>query len=350
MAVEFQNLTDVVGHGFDDIIDVRSPAEFAEDRIPGALSLPVLSDEERARVGTIYVQDCPFNARKIGAALVARNAARHIETVLADRDGGWRPLIYCWRGGQRSGSFASILAQIGWRAETVQGGYQQFRRLVVKALYEGPVSPRLVVLDGYTGSAKTDVLSCLAGMGVAVIDLEGLARHRGSVLGAMPGGQPSQKAFETGIAMALAGVPEGAPVVVEAESSKVGDRIVPPAVWKAMRAAPRIVIEAPVAARAEYLARAYSDVTADGDAFGARLEKLIPYHGHEAVGRWRAMLGEGAHAALAAELIETHYDARYAKSRARAERKVLETIEAPVLDKAAVQRIAADVAAVVRRL
>lgn len=228
MALDFHSLADIAAHGFDDVIDVRSPSEFAEDHLPGALSLPVLSDEERATVGTIYVQECAFKARKIGAALVARNAAYHIETALADRDGGWRPLVYCWRGGQRSGSFASILSQIGWRAQTVAGGYQHFRRLVVRALYEGPVDARIVVLDGFTGSAKTDVLGCLGASGVRVIDLEGLARHRGSVLGAMPGGQPSQKAFETGIAMALAHARPGEPVVVEAESSKVGDRIVPP--------------------------------------------------------------------------------------------------------------------------
>ena len=130
MAFELTSLGDP-GAGFDTIIDVRSPAEFAEDHVPGAINLPVLSDEERARVGTIYVQDSPLKVRKIGAALVARNAAIHIEGPLADMDGGWQPLVYCWRGGQRSGSFASILSQIGWRAEVVASAELEDASVVV---------------------------------------------------------------------------------------------------------------------------------------------------------------------------------------------------------------------------
>ena len=143
MAITLTRLTDLAAHGFDDIIDVRAPAEFAEDHLPGAISLPVLDDDERARVGTIYKQVSPFTARKLGAALVARNAARHLEEVLADRPGGWRPLVYCWRGGQRSGSFALILGQVGWRVETIAGGYKAWRGLVVQALCDAPPPPRV---------------------------------------------------------------------------------------------------------------------------------------------------------------------------------------------------------------
>ncbi|MFZ1662256.1 MAG: rhodanese-like domain-containing protein, partial [Paracoccaceae bacterium] len=141
--------------GFDAIIDVRSPAEFAEDHIPGAINLPVLDNDERARVGTIYKQQSPFLARKIGGALVAKNAARHLEGPLADLTGGWRPLIYCWRGGQRSGSFATILSQVGWRVELLQGGYKTWRALVVTQLADLPVASPVTVLDGNTGTAKT---------------------------------------------------------------------------------------------------------------------------------------------------------------------------------------------------
>jgi tRNA 2-selenouridine synthase len=176
--------------GFDDIIDVRAPLEFAEDHIPGAISLPVLDDAERAEVGTIYKQVSPFTARKVGAALVAKNASVHLQGPLAEKSGAWKPLVYCWRGGQRSGSFASILGQIGWRVDTIAGGYKAWRALVVKALYETPVASPVVVLDGNTGSAKTEVLLRLGAMGMQVIDLEGLARHRGSLFGHMPGGQP----------------------------------------------------------------------------------------------------------------------------------------------------------------
>ena len=165
MALKFPDLTQLYAHGYDTVIDVRSPAEFAEDHLPGAINLPVLNNEERARVGTIYVQDSPFLARKLGAALVFRSAANHIEHHLSHHDGAWRPLVYCWRGGQRSGSFTWMLQQIGWRAEVVDGGYRTYRRLVNAYLYDDPLPHRLIALDGYTGTAKTDLLA-----GVSVVE------------------------------------------------------------------------------------------------------------------------------------------------------------------------------------
>jgi tRNA 2-selenouridine synthase len=318
MAVVLNSLADVLALDFDDIIDVRAPAEWAEDHVPGAISLPVLDDEERARVGTIYKQVSPFSARKIGAALVAKNAARHLEGPLAEKPGGWRPLVYCWRGGQRSGSFASILSQIGWRVEVVQGGYKTWRRLVVDALYNAPFPFRLVVLDGNTGSAKTEVLNLLPARGVQVVDLEGLANHRGSLFGSM-GEQPSQKAFEGRLALALARLDPSRPVVVEAESAKVGECRLPPKLWRAMVAAPRVAIEAPRAARAGYLLRAYADLVADVARLDAVVASLALAHAREVIAAWRALVAEGRFAELAEGLMETHYDPRYGKHRARME-------------------------------
>ena len=277
----------------------------------------MLSDEERARVGTIYVQEDRFKARRIGAALVARNAAAHIEERLADRGGGWRPLVYCWRGGQRSGSFASILDQIGWRVGVLDGGYRTWRRLVSGLLYDEALPHRLVVLDGNTGTAKTDILKAVARLGGQVLDLEGLAGHRGSALGAVAGGQPSQKAFETRLASRLAALDPDRPVLVEAESSKIGERMVPPVLWKAMRGAPRIAVAADPAVRAAYLTRAYADLTADPAELCARLRSLIPLQGRARVEAWCAMAEEGRHEALAAALIAEHYDPRYAKGAMR---------------------------------
>ena len=311
---------------FDEVIDVRSPSEFAEDHLPGAISLPVLSDEERARVGTIYVREDRFRARRIGAALVARNAAAHIEGRLADRGGGWRPLVYCWRGGQRSGAFASILAQIGWRVGQLDGGYRAWRRLVSGALYEGALAHRLVVLDGNTGTAKTDILHAVARLGGQVVDLEGLAGHRGSALGAVAGGQPSQKAFETALASALAALDPGRPTLVEAESSRIGERMVPPALWKAMRAAPRLAVAAEPGVRAAYLTRAYADLVADLGELRSRLETLIPLQGRARVAGWCAMAEAGEHEALAAALIAEHYDPRYAKGAMRRDAQASRTV------------------------
>ena len=330
MSFELTSLANLAPD-FDEVIDVRSPSEFAEDHIPGAINLPVLSDAERARVGTIYVQDDSFLARKIGAALVARNAAAHLEGPLADRGGGWRPLVYCWRGGQRSGSFASILAQIGWRADTLAGGYQSYRRMVAKALYENDFPSTVVLLDGNTGTAKTELLHLLAARGVQTIDLEGMANHRGSALGGQ-GNQPSQKGFETRLAREVARLDPARPVVIEAESSRVGRLNVPARVFEAMKSAPRLQIAAPVEARAAYLTRAYCDLTSDVGALGERLDRLVRLQGREKVTRWKSMALDGQFQVLAEELIRDHYDPRYQKVRASRGSADTTTVETPGLD------------------
>ena len=334
MAQKLTSLAALAALPFDEIIDVRAPSEYAEDHIPGAINLPVLSDAERARVGTIYVQQDRFLARKVGAALVARNAAGHLEGPLSDRGGGWRPLVYCWRGGQRSGSFASILAQIGWRVELIAGGYKSYRRLVVQALYDRPLPHRLILLDGGTGTAKTRFLARLESMGAQVIDLERMAGHRGSLLGGMAGGQPSQKSFESRLAMTLARCAPAQPVFVEAESNKIGRLILPPMLWQAMNAAAHIMIAAPLAARARYLTRAYGDLLADTELLCARLAQLRAYHGAEQVEAWQQMAQAGSYESLAAELVARHYDPRYRKAQARHGRAPLAAIELPGLEDA----------------
>jgi tRNA 2-selenouridine synthase len=326
MKTSFSSLTDILDHGFDTVIDVRSPAEFAEDHVPGAINLPALSNDERARVGTIYVQEAPFKARKIGAALVARNVAEHLDGPLKDIAGSWRPLVYCWRGGQRSGSFASILSQIGWRAEVIDGGYQSYRNLVHYVLYKDAVTHRLILLDGNTGTAKTDILHRLQGLGVQVLDLEGLANHRGSLLGSMAGGQPAQKGFETALACALARMDPTRPIIVEAESSKVGERVVPPTLWAAMKAAARIEIDAPLDARARYLADAYEDISADTAGLTAKLEILRRHRGGLVDG-WLALLQAGALKALARALMDEHYDPTYRSGRTRHGADVLQRFD-----------------------
>ena len=350
MALTLTSLTDPALSQFDAIIDVRSPSEFAEDHVPGAISLPVLDDEERARVGTIYKQQSPFLARKVGAALVARNAARHLEGPLAGMGGGWRPLVYCWRGGQRSGSFATILAGVGWRTETLAGGYKAWRSLVVEEVQARPVASPVVVLDGNTGTAKTEILGLLAAAGHQVIDLEGLARHRGSLFGAMPGGQPSQKAFEGALALRLAALDPARPVVLEAESAVVGDLGVPKQIWAAMRAAPRVVVEAPPGARAAYLARAYRDVTADAGRLAGVIGQLRPFHAREVIDGWLGQAAAGEFVALAHDLMERHYDPRYGKHRARMAPGRVEAVPAEDLSEAALPGLAERVAAAVARV
>ncbi len=332
MSTRFETLSAFLDHGFDDVIDVRSPAEYAEDHVPGAISLPVLSNAERGEVGTIYKQVSPFDARKIGAAIVARNAADHIAGPLADREYRWRPLVYCWRGGQRSNSFASILTQIGWRAEVVEGGYQTWRRLVHEALYDAVLPHRLVLLDGFTGTAKTALLPLIKARGGQVLDLEGLANHRGSLLGGDPAEQPAQKGFESQLAVHLARLDPSRPILVEAESSKIGRITLPPSLWALMTRAPRIEITAPIEARARFLAHRYEDVSADPARLSGLLDQLRAHRGHEVVDGWQTLLAEHRMVELSAALMTEHYDPAYARSRAAHDPQFAARVEADTLD------------------
>src|SRR5207245_5029884 len=182
---------------FDAVIDARTPAEYALDHIPGAVSAPVLDDAERAEVGTLFKQVSPFEAKKLGATLIARNVARHIDALSRQDDKNWRPLIYCGRGGKRSGAMAHILREVGWQAETLPGGYRAYRRWVVETLTTLPAELNFTVVHGPTGSGKSRFLAALSRAGAQVLDLEALAAHRGSVLGGLPNEpQPTQKWFE----------------------------------------------------------------------------------------------------------------------------------------------------------
>ena len=350
MPIAFETLQSLYDHGFDTVIDVRSPAEFAEDHIPGAISLPAMSNEERAEVGTIYKQVSPFDARKIGAAILARNVATHLDGPLADKDGSWRPLVYCWRGGQRSGSVTIILQQVGWRADTIKGGYQTYRRLVFGALYEQPLPYRFVLIDGNTGTGKTDLLRHIKDLGGQVIDLEGLANHRGSLLGSMQGGQPSQKWFESLLCLELSKCDPARPIVVEAESSKIGRIVLPPSLWEAMCKAPRIEVTADVEARSRYLTRAYGDLTAERDTLKSCLAPLRRIRGNEQVDTWNALIDQSDFVALARSLIVDHYDPTYSKSRAAHEPFFAARIDAGALDEESLKHAAVRATEVLREL
>ncbi|MFV0292859.1 MAG: tRNA 2-selenouridine(34) synthase MnmH [Paracoccus sp. (in: a-proteobacteria)] len=301
---------------FDDIIDVRAPSEFAEDHLPGAINLPVLDDEQRAHVGMVYKQVSPFDARRIGAALVAENAARHIAGPLSGHDGSWQPLIYCWRGGQRSEALATILAQVGWRVSRLEGGYKSWRSMVVRRVQELGFPGRVIVLDGNTGSAKTAILKRLATRGHQVLDLEAMANHRGSLFGHM-GKQPGQKMFEGRLATVLEYLDPARPVLVEAESSRIGNVTLPKAVWRGLCAAPRLVLRVPVSARAEYSARDYADIAEDPGLVHNILRRLAPLHPAERIKNWLHLADSGEWRVLAELLMRDHYDPRYTKHRGR---------------------------------
>ena len=321
--------------GFADIIDVRSPGEFALDHVPGAINLPVLSDAERAEVGTIYVQQSRFLARRIGAAHVARNIAGHLEGALADKTGAYAPLVYCWRGGQRSNAMATVLDQVGWRVSVLKGGYKTWRRGVTATLYDGEPDLRVILLDGDTGSGKTEILARLGALGIQTLDLEGLAGHRGSLFGGLRGTQqPSQKMFESRLMEALAGLDRARPIVVEAESSKIGERMAPPMLWKAMLAAPCIDLRVPLPARARYLVGAYGDIVEDQAALEQTLARLPGRHGRKRLAEWLDLAKSGQFEALAQALMRDHYDPAYQRSRREDQRRRLGVVEVEDLDPA----------------
>lgn len=303
---------------FNAIIDVRSPGEYAEDHVPGAINCPVLDNEERARVGTLYKQVSPFEAKKIGAALVAKNIARHIETRFLDKPKEWRPLVYCWRGGKRSGAFVHILREIGWDAHRLDGGYKAWRRRIVAELAELPGRSSFRVVSGATGSAKSRILEALGARGAQVLHLEELAAHKGSVLGSLPReAQPSQKAFETRLHTALSGFDPQRPVFVEAESRRIGMVQVPDALIAAIRAAPCLRVEATTTARVDFLLRDYAYFLAEPDWLLEKLDHLRGLQSNETLARWRRLIEAGNFRALVAELLEMHYDPLYQRSQSK---------------------------------
>lgn len=318
---------------FDEILDARSPAEFAEDHLPGAINVPVLDDDERALVGTIYKQRSAFEAKRVGAPIVARNIAAAIEGWFADRPRGWKPLVYCWRGGGRSGSLAHVLRQVGWDAHRLDGGYKGFRRQVVEDLEVLPARLDFLVVCGATGSGKSRLLEALARAGSQVLDLEVLAAHRGSVLGELPGApQPSQKAFETAIWSALSQAEPGRPVYVESESKKVGNLRVPERLIERMRASRCLRLEADVDTRVALLLEDYAHFVASPAALQQKLDLLRDLHGSERIGQWKEHLEQGRWRPLVRDLLESHYDPAYLRSLSRNYREAQSGAGVPVSD------------------
>ena len=323
MSLRRITATDAIAQlaGFSAVIDARSESEHAEDSLPGAVNWPVLTDAQRADIGTEYKQASPFDARKRGAVMAARNIASHVETHAADLPRSWKPLVYCWRGGQRSGSLALVLGEIGFQVQVLEGGYREFRRAVLAELETLPAQFSFRVLCGRTGSAKSRLLQALAARGEQVLDLEGLACHRGSVLGPEPGRpQPSQKAFETQVWQALRGYDPARPVYVEGESRTIGRLRVPEQLMVAVRGAACLQVQMPLAARVQFLLQDYAHFVMDTESFCARLAALRELRGAAVVEAWQARARSGQAGELAGvvqELLTLHYDPVYERSMQR---------------------------------
>lgn len=305
-------------HEFDTVIDARTESEFALDHLPGAVNWPTLNNEERITIGTMYVQVSQFEAKKRGAAMAARNIAAHIDREVIDKPREWKPLAYCWRGGKRSGSLSLVLGQIGFRVTMVEGGYKAFRAAIVADLQRLMSRLQLKVVCGTTGSGKTRLLHALAAQGAQVLDLENLANHRSSVLGAIPGlPQPSQKRFDTLIWDTLRRFDPAKPVYVESESKKVGNVAVPMCLIEAMRASPCINVELPQSERVALLLEDYVHFVEDTERFCERLQVLTEIRGKATVQAWMAQVRAGQIAAVVNDLLAVHYDPGYHQSMQR---------------------------------
>jgi len=310
-----------------DILDARSPSEYQLDHIPGAINWPVLNDQQRAEVGTLYTKDS-FAAKKLGAQYVTENISLGIDQHLTNKDPSFCPLVYCWRGGQRSLSLATILSQIGWRCYLLDGGYKNYRNGVRESLDKQLSQFSLVVLSGLTGTAKTSILKELKDLGEQVVDLEGLAHHRGSLLGPELGvAQPSQKLFESGLAETFRAFDSNKIVWIESESNKIGNIQIPSTLWAVMRKTKQVVVNAPIAARTKYILKEYHELTRNPEFLIKKLNYLAHRIPKKVFSEWMLAIESGHWGQLVESLLHDHYDPSYRRSLKNNHRKTIYTID-----------------------
>ena len=324
---DWRNLEDV------EIIDVRSPAEFENDHIPGSINIPILSDIERHEVGLKYKQVNPFKAKIMGASLISKNISSVLEKEFSDKSGSWHPLIYCWRGGQRSRSLALVLNEIGWRVSVLQGGYKNFRK---KVLYEldNVEQFNFKIIQGQTGSAKTKILSSLKSLKAQVLDLEHLACHRGSLLGReLDKNQPSQRYFETLLHDKIFEFDSNFPIYLESESSKIGNLHIPNKIWEKFSDSERILLEVPLNERVKFLLNEYDHLTKQKDLLKPFLKGMVGRYSNKIINYWEELILNNDWEKFVGEILENHYDPKYKFSENRYKDKIKFKIEIKKLDK-----------------
>jgi tRNA 2-selenouridine synthase len=307
-------LTNALEGGYALVIDARSQREYVEDHIPGAVNLPVVGNDEYAEVGTAH-RDDPHRAYVIGVSYALRNISQAIDELVSQYPKDARLLVYCFRGGKRSKLWFDTLSTIGYRVDRLPGGWKAYRAWVRNELAQAPTRFRYHVLCGPTGCGKTRLLSALEAVGAQVLDLEDLARHRGSLIGYIPGiAQPTQKWFDSLLLHKMRQFDTLKPVWVEAESRKIGALEIPPALLESMHAGRLLGVSAPMEERVQLWREDYSHFERDPGALIERLQHLRPLIGGEEFARWKLLAEERQVADLFQRLMEMHYDPAYARS------------------------------------
>ncbi len=296
------------------VVDVRTPLEFHEDHIPGAINVPLLTNEERVEIGTLYKQTGPHEARIRGLELTAHRFPAMVAEIAAAAAG--RPiLVYCWRGGLRSRTVTDILSLTGFRAVQLRGGYKTFRTHVAATFTPFTPPGPLVVIHGMTGVGKTTFLLGLQTEGFAVVDLEGLASHRGSAFGELGLTQAlTQKRFETLLWDAFRRLPAGVPVIVEGESRRIGKVSLPGDMYEVMQASVKVWCEASLETRVARLTAEYG-LPAYREGMTLALERIRKRLGGETYGTIAGHLERWEMEPFMADLIRHYYDKVYYKTR-----------------------------------
>jgi len=325
---------------FDTIIDVRSPLEYEEDHIIGSINCPVLNDQERIIVGTIYKKESTFKAKIIGSSLTARNIAKHIEEKFINQQGSWQPLVYCWRGGQRSKAFSIILSEVGWRTCQLEGGYKKYRNEVINFLNRIGSKLKIILISGKTGSAKTKILQNIKLQGGQILDLENLANHKGSLLGKIPGlKQPSQKLFESKLYHQIKQLDLRKNVYIEAESSKIGNIHIPKTIWAKMIVSPRIEIEADLELRSSFLLKDYRYMCENPELIKPIIYGLKNRLSKKLINDWLELITKKLWLDLTKSFLENHYDPSYSSNTIKNDRKVIKKIQAKSFSKQEISEI-----------
>ena len=350
MNISKKKFDDINLNEFDTIIDVRSPSEFEDDHIIKSINLPVLNNSEREIVGKIYVQDSKFKARLIGASLITKNISIILEKNLFTKPRNWKPLIYCWRGGKRSYSLAKILSDIGWEPTILEKGYKNYRKCVVETLHKKNIDFKILLISGHTGTGKTELLNILKQQENQILDLELIANHKGSLLGAEKTVQPTQKLFESAIFRNISKFDKDKPLIIEAESNKIGNLIIPPSLWKKMKSSLRIEIKSNVEDRVQYLEKKYLDLTEDINVLVEKLSSFSTLQGKRRVSEWIRMAKEKKFKDLAKDLIINHYDPRYQNSLDKNSSLFINRFEVNPLKKKNLEKVSKEISSIIFKI